>query len=279
MNVSLPYMEIKGHPVDLNPNIYHVYSDEFKHGVMHYYASARSDPRYIDVPITVAGKFFMKALFARDVVPNWTLFGGTFVFNSEDGTIPISNQRAIELLVDRFSYQRHVTHWQQAGYGHLRRVGFAKSFCDFSICPDGSEVLNAKTPLFPPTVFVGSNNQRHYPIDSESSRKYYNQKRVSVDKRKFTKRNNQYVNGALYHRIPSTCAQVVPDNTENSRIVLKITTDRNHSSRIIITKYNAARLSRINRLMSRFHEGFKSINIGKIFVCLFVKKQYPNVQS
>ena len=263
MNVSIPYMLINGHPVDLNPNINHVYSDEFKHVVIHYYISARTDPRYIDVPITVAGKIFMKALFSRDIVPNWTLFGGTFVFYSDGGTIPISNKRAIELLVERFSYQRHVINWQRAGYGYLRRIIFAKGSSDSLVMSDGSEVLNEETPLFPPTLYVDSNNRCHKPNDSDSSRNIYNQKRVTCDRRKFSKRNNQYVNGALYDHIPSSCGQIVPDNRSNSRIVLKVNFDRNNSSRIVITKYHHERLTRINRLMPRFHDGFHSISIGK----------------
>ena len=54
MVLSSPYHQIKGHPVDLNTETYQVYSDEFKHVVIYYYVSARSDERYKDVRITIS---------------------------------------------------------------------------------------------------------------------------------------------------------------------------------------------------------------------------------
>ena len=49
MSIPAPYLQITGHPVGLNKNAYQVYSDEFKHVIVHYYVSATNDPRYRDV--------------------------------------------------------------------------------------------------------------------------------------------------------------------------------------------------------------------------------------
>ena len=87
-----------------------------------------------------------------------------------------------------------------------------------------------------------------------------------MDRRKFSKRNNQYVNGALYDHIPSSCGQIVPDNMQNSRIILKVRSDLNTSSQIIITKFHQSRLGQINRFTSRFHDAFQSISLGKLLV-------------
>ena len=271
MNISVPYMQIKGHSVDLNPNIHQVYSDEFKHVIIHYYVLARTDSRYRDIRVTVAGKVFLKALFSRDIVLHWTLFGGTFIFSSKDGIIPISNQRAIELLVDRFLHQRILPNWELGGYGYLRRVIFAKLCCDSKVSSDGKEIVNEETPLFPPTLYVESDNRHHSPKDPESSRKYYNRKRCTVDKRKFSRRNNQYVNGALYDKIPSTCGQIIPDLKQNSRIILKVKSDLNQWSQIVITKFHPSRLKKINTLTSRFHEAFQVANSGEFNVSWFVE--------
>ena len=80
------------HPVDLCRTSHHIYSDEFKHTVIYYYVSSRIDKKYSDIRLTVAGRTYLKALFSRDVVPNWTLFGGTFIVTSSAGTISISNK-------------------------------------------------------------------------------------------------------------------------------------------------------------------------------------------
>ena len=266
MSIPAPYLQITGHPVDLNQDAFQVYSDEFKHVVVHYYVSARNDPRYMDVRFTMAGKVFIKALFSRDIVPQWTLFGGTFVVITEDGLVPISNHRAIELLCERFIYQKHISNWELSGYGYLRRVLFCDSCSDSVITSEGKAVINEETPLFPPTVYITEASQHHYVEDPVLSRKIYNKKRSTIDKRKFSGNNNRYVNGGLYHHIPDTCGRIIPDNIHNSRIVVKVKLDNNKWSRIVITKYHSSRLHRINGLSHPFHDAFESTNSGKCFL-------------
>ena len=264
MSIPAPYLQFTGHPVDLNKNAYQVYTDEFKHVIVHYYVSARNDPRYMDVRHTVAGKVFLKALFSRDIVPQWTLFGGTFVFITEDGLIPLSNHRAIELLCERFNYQKHISNWELGGYGYLRRVVFCDSSSDSITTLHGKTVINEETPLFPPTLYISDASKHHYVEDPVSSRKIYNKKRLTCDKRKFSKNNNQYVNGGLYHHIPDTCGKIIPDQMHNSRIVLKVNLDNDKWSKIVITKFHPHRLQRINSLNQPFHDAFESTNSGKI---------------
>ena len=265
MVLSSPYHQIKGHPVDLNTETNQVYSDEFKHVVIYYYVSARSDERYKDVCITISGKKFMQALFSRDIVSNWTLFGGTFIIQSGTGTISISNKRAVEILCKRFCYQTRLPGWELMGYGYLRNVVFAESCSDSLVTSsEGLVSFNEETPLFPPTIYV-KGNRRNSIIDPSSSRKLYNIKRQSSDKRKFAKHNNQYVDGALYHHIPNTCEQIVPDMQFNSRIVVKVKVDNESWSRIVLTKYHPKRLRKLNHVIGPFHEAFESTSTGKIF--------------
>jgi hypothetical protein len=108
MTVS-PYLQIKGHPIELNNDVKRLYSDEFKHVITYYYKSAHIDSRYSNVRKTVAGKKFLHSLFRLDVVPNWTIFGGTFVIcSSKEGTFPLGNAQAVELLTKQFLHQKHI---------------------------------------------------------------------------------------------------------------------------------------------------------------------------
>jgi hypothetical protein len=100
-------------------------------------------------------------------------------------------------------------------------------------------------------------------IDPKESRKLYNSKRASTDKRKFHKSNNQYVNGALYDHIPSSCAKIIPDNDSNSRLVIKVHHIDGTWSNIVITKYSNERVKKLNHLTLRLHEAFESVSSGK----------------
>lgn len=265
MLISSRYHQIKGHPVDLSRTSHHIYSDEFKHTVIYYYVSSRIDKKYSDIRLTVAGRTYLKALFSRDVVPNWTLFGGTFIVTSSAGTISISNKRAVELLCERFCYQTNLPRWESMGYGYLRNVVFAQSCSDSSVMSsEGVVSFNKETPLFPPTLYV-QRNRRQSIIDPATSREIYNFKRQTTDRRKFTKNNNQYVDGALYQYIPDTCGKIVPDVQFNSRIVVKVKNASESISRIVITKYHPSRLGKLNGVVSQFHEAFEATSSGKFF--------------
>ena len=168
MTASDSYLQIKGHPVDLNKHIHRIYSDEFKHVVIHYYISARTDNRYKDIRITSAGRKFIEALLRRDVISQWTIFGGSFFISSQSGRCPVSNSKAIQLLCESFCYQKLLSTWENRGYGYLRKVLFMKSVSDSHLLPCGKAVVNHETPLFPPTLYVGKNDRRkcHFPSTS-----------------------------------------------------------------------------------------------------------------
>ena len=266
MTVQSPYLQIKGHQIELDTQANRRYSDEFRHVITYFYKAAHSDPRYDNIQKTVAGKKFLRALFRLDVVPNWTIFGGTFVKCSDEGVFPLSNTRAIDLLTQQFQHQQTIMNWIGIGYGFLRKVIFVNSHSDFRSSPSGTKELNPDTPIFPPTSYViGSSTQSC--TDPIRSRKLYNSKRVSIDKRKFQSTNNHYVNGALYGHIPSTCAKIVPDSFSNSRIVLKVLHDDKSWSYIVITKYHEERVQKLNHLAVPFHDAFKAMSTGKFKTC------------
>lgn len=156
MTVQAPYLQIKGHQIDLNTHTNRLYSDEFKHVITYYYKAAHSDARYNNIRKTVAGKRFLKAVFELDVVPNWTIFGGTFVIVSNQEAFPISNSRAIELLTQQFLHQKHISNWIGIGYGFLRKVIYVQSHSDFRSNLIGSNEMNPKTPICPPTLYVSN---------------------------------------------------------------------------------------------------------------------------
>ena len=266
MKVQAPYLQIKGHQIDFDTRANRLYSDEFKHVITYYYKAAHSDTRYDNVRKTVAGKKFLNCLFRLDVVPNWTIFGGTFVISSNEVAFPICNTRAIELLTLQFLHQKHILNWIGTGYGYLRKVIFVNSQSDFRSSPSSTNQLNPDTPIFPPTSYV-SCGYKQSCTDPIRSRNIYNSKRVSIDKRKFQSRNNHYVNGALYDNIPSTCAKIYPDSFSNSRIVLKVLHDDKSWSQIVITKYNNERVKNLNHLAIPFHDAFESVSTGKVKSC------------
>ena len=59
MTVQAPYLQIKGHQIDLDTRANRLYSDEFKHVITYYYKAAHSDTRRK----TIAGKKFLNWLF------------------------------------------------------------------------------------------------------------------------------------------------------------------------------------------------------------------------
>ena len=262
MTVQAPCLQIKGHQIELDTRANRRYSDEFRHVITYYYKAAHSDTRYDNIRKTVAGKKFLSALFRLDVVPNWTIFGGTFVMCSNEGVFPISNTRAVELLTLQFQHRQTILNWIGIGYGFLRKVIFVNSHSDFRSSPSGTKELNPDTPIFPPTSYVISGYKQSC-TDPIRSRNIYNSKRVSIDKRKFQRCNNHYVNGALYDHIPSTCAKIVPDSLSNSRIVLKVLHDDKSWSQIVITKYHKERVDKLNHLAVPFHDAFEAVSTGK----------------
>ena len=262
MRVLAPNLQILGHPIVLKSRGRCVYSDEFKHMLIYFYKAALTDIRYMHIKRNIAGRKFLQVFFQLDVVPNWTLYGGTFVTSPIDGGLPISNQRAIEILTQRFAHGKNIPNWMQFGYGFLRQVIFARSHSDFqnsNFCSDG---INPETPIFPPTAYVTQSTMKTCS-DPILSRAIYNSKRTSIDKRKFQKCNNQYVNGALYKDIPSTCTKIVPDNKSNSRIVINVLLEDKSWSKIVITKYNDQRVKKLNDLITPFHKAYEDVRTGK----------------